>query len=198
MKEYNLEINSLIGGWFIPDNLCDDIVKFFNNNKKLQNKGNVGILKNENIFTKEINSDVKESTDLQIRSNYCDVPFADYRFFLQDCLNNYIKKYSDVDSNRKFDVNESYQIQHYKKGGGYKQWHYENVDNIKRLLVFMTYLNDNEDGGTHFKYQNLITPAKKGLTVIWPAGWTHTHKSQISTTNEKYIITGWFTFNDDE
>jgi hypothetical protein len=29
----------------------------------------------------------------------------------------------------------------------------------------MTYLNDVPDGGTEFKYQKIISPAKKGLTL---------------------------------
>ena len=62
------------------------------------------------------------------------------------------------------------------------------------MLVFMTYLNDVLDGGTEFKYQKLITKAKKGLTLIWPSDFTHTHKGQISNTSEKYIITGWFSY----
>ena len=36
----------------------------------------------------------------------------------------------------------------------------------------MTYLNDVPDGGTHFKYQELTAPAKKGLTLIWPTDFT--------------------------
>ena len=44
-------------------------------------------------------------------------------------------------------------------------------------LVFMTYLNTVTDlGGTAFKYQNLEVQAEKGLTLIWPSDWTHTHK----------------------
>ena len=43
----------------------------------------------------------------------------------------------------------------------------------------------------NFKYQKLTTPAKKGLTVIWPTDFTHTHRGIISQ-HEKYIITGWF------
>ena len=58
----------------------------------------------------------------------------------------------------------------------------------------MTYLNDVENGGTEFKFQNITTPAKKGLTLIWPAGWTHVHRGQISNKKEKYIITGWYAF----
>ncbi len=60
----------------------------------------------------------------------------------------------------------------------------------------MTFLNDVDDGGTEFKYQNLTIPAKKGLTLIWPAPWTHTHRGQVSNTKTKYIITGWYNFNE--
>ena len=54
----------------------------------------------------------------------------------------------------------------------------------------MTYLNDLEKGGTEFKYQKITTPSKKGLTLIWPTDFTHTHKSEI-VNKEKIIITGW-------
>ena len=57
----------------------------------------------------------------------------------------------------------------------------------------MTYLNDVPDGGTEFFYQKVISPAKKGLTVIWPAEFTHLHRGQVSK-REKYIITGWYNF----
>ena len=50
------------------------------------------------------------------------------------------------------------------------------------------------EGGTHFKYQKLTTPAKKGLTLIWPTDFTHVHSGQITKEHEKYIITGWFGF----
>ena len=61
-----------------------------------------------------------------------------------------------------------------------------------RVLVFMTYLNDVPDGGTMFKYQDLIVPAKKGLTLIWPTDFTHTHRGIPSPTQEKWIATGWY------
>ena len=60
----------------------------------------------------------------------------------------------------------------------------------------MTFLNDVPNGGTMFKYQNITVPAKKGLTLIWPTDFTHTHKGEISKTHEKYIVTGWYTLDD--
>ena len=68
------------------------------------------------------------------------------------------------------------------------------LSTIKRCFVFMTYLNDVKNGGTEFKYQKCITPAKKGLTLIWPTDWMYMHKSQVSLVDEKYIITGWYSF----
>ena len=58
----------------------------------------------------------------------------------------------------------------------------------------MTYLNTVPDAGTQFKYQQLTTPAEKGLTLIWPPDFSHTHKGQISKKEEKFIITGWLGF----
>ena len=68
------------------------------------------------------------------------------------------------------------------------------VREFKKALVFMTYLNDVSDGGTRFLNQDIITPAIKGLTLIWPTDWTHTHCGQISQNNIKYIATGWFSY----
>ena len=52
-----------------------------------------------------------------------------------------------------------------------------------------------DQGGTEFYYQNMTIQPKKGLTVIWPADWTHTHRGIVSPTQEKYIITGWFSYH---
>ena len=41
------------------------------------------------------------------------------------------------------------------------------------------------------KRTKVETEGKKGLTLIWPADWTHTHRGVISQTKEKTIITGW-------
>ncbi len=195
MKEYPLDEITCMGGWFIPENLCDDIINYFNSNTNLHQKGNVGHGSVEEEYDIKPLSDVKNSTDLYVSQFEGQDPFTKYRDLLQQCLNVYMKKYTHVDECKKFNINEPYNIQYYKPNEGFKKWHFEDANRLDRLLVFMTYLNDCDDGGTEFKYQNLITPAKKGLTLIWPANWTHTHKGQISKTKEKYIVTGWYSIN---
>lgn len=92
-------------------------------------------------------------------------------------------------------VGSTMNIQKYKPREGFFNWHCERsvptTSSVDRVLVFMTYLNDVPDGGTKFLHQDIVTPAKKGLTIVWPVDWTYTHAGQISQTSEKYIITGW-------
>jgi len=187
-KEYKLPKENFIAGWFIPDNICNNLISYFNTNKKKARAG-INVSNNKNIVNKKI----KESLDLALYNN-TDKEVIEYMHSLQKCLDLYIKKYPEVDRYDRFNV-ENLGIQHYPKKGGYKIWHFERGSKIsaKRVLVFMTYLNNVKDGGTHFKYQKTLTPAKKGLTLIWPTDFTHTHKGQI-TNKEKTIITGWLAF----
>lgn len=193
MKEYKLPYNSFIGGWFIDKDVCDNIIKYFKDTPyKFKNEGNV--------YGKEgktIDKTVKDSLDLIICPKQYSPLLNNYRENLQDCLEQYLIKYPESNKLARFNVNDHYNIQYYKPNGGFKKWHSErgSLLDTNRVLVFMTFLNNVPGGGTMFKYQKLTVPAKKGLTLIWPTDFTHTHKGQISKTHEKYIITGWFTFN---
>jgi len=190
-KEHKFNYKDFIGGWYIPEKICDDILKYFEDNKHLIEPGLVGTPDN-----KILNKKVKESLDLVIHYDNFKEPFLQYRICLSKIIKLYQKKYIELQQHYFYNVTNGYNIQYYKPKAGFKQWHSERSrpENSKRLLVFMTYLNDVKDGGTEFKYQNITSPAKKGLTLLWPVDWTHTHRGQISKTNEKYIITGWLSF----
>ena len=191
IKEYKLPFDSFIGGWFINDKICDNLISLYQQNKEHTQEGKT--LHND---VRTINKFIKDSRDLSLPSNYFEYPINEYRNALQKCLEKYIKKYKYVDGYSKFNVVENYSIQYYPPKGGYKVFHFENTEKLtsQRVLVFMTYLNDVENAGTEFFYQNLKTPCKKGLTLIWPAAFTHTHKGIVNKNNEKYIVTGWFSY----
>ena len=60
----------------------------------------------------------------------------------------------------------------------------------------MTYLNTVNDGGeTEFIYQKLKVKPETGLTLIWGADWTFTHRGITSKTETKYITTGWYSYS---
>jgi uncharacterized membrane protein len=44
---------------------------------------------------------------------------------------------------------------------------------------------------TTFNHYNLDVKPVTGLTLIWPAEWTHAHQGHVITKGSKYIITGW-------
>ncbi|UAA39055.1 2OG-Fe(II) oxygenase [Paraneptunicella aestuarii] len=94
-------------------------------------------------------------------------------------------------------------LQKYKQGrGGYPYWHSEvypqlpHNDALHRIMLFMFYLNDVEEGGeTEFYYQDVKLKPKQGTMVIAPAYFTHTHRGNIPKSGDKYILTSWVLFH---
>ena len=184
---------NFIREYFVEEKICDDLIDYYKKNSEKITEGNV---EHYNKIADEIDKEIKDCYQLTIHFNNTDQQIYNYRIALDKIITSYIKEFKQVDSIGKFNITTNFNIQHYKSGGGFKKWHCERggKSTMGRLLVFMTYLNDVDDGGTDFLYQNLTTQAKKGKTIIWPAEWTHTHKGQISEKKEKYIVTGWYNF----
>ena len=80
---------------------------------------------------------------------------------------------------------------------GYNGWHTDWTKHpyfIQRVLSVQFYLNDVEKGGeTEFYHQKLKIKPKKGSLVIWPVGFTHTHRGNKPISNDKYIISNFMT-----
>ena|SRR6185369_14905153 len=94
-------------------------------------------------------------------------------------------------------------LQKYLKGEGhYAHWHSElypldpQADTLHRVLLWSYYLNDvPEAGETEFFYQQRKVAPRAGRLVIAPAGFTHTHRGNISPSADKYIATSWVLFH---
>jgi hypothetical protein len=68
-------------------------------------------------------------------------------------------------------------------------------ENAARMMVFSLYLNDVAEGGeTEFLYVKKRISPKAGRLMIWPPGFTHTHRGNPPLTEEKYILTGWLEY----
>lgn len=109
---------------------------------------------------------------------------------------NYCKKYGMSDFERQYHFMESFKVQKTEPSQGYHIWHNENADRdkSKRVVAWMLYLNDVTEGGeTEFLYQQVRIKAKMGTLVMWPAGFTHTHRGNPPISNTKYTITSWIT-----
>ena len=193
-KKFEVDEQTFIGGGYMSEEICDGVLDFWNENESLKLPGIVANKETEE--TEDV--EVKKCTQLDVIPNAQELIL--YNIHLQAILDDYKQKYKWVDFVNTYDIIENMTIQHYKPGEGFYKWHTENTGysyNLNRHLVFMTYLNDVENGGTEFyHFPDLKIQARKGLTLIWPAGWTHTHKGVISNVDEKYIITGWYSFYD--
>jgi hypothetical protein len=184
----------------LSDENCDNIIKLFEELKKYQRLGGT---------TDGVNQKYKKSTDLVLNIQGCEC-FKNEQFksLMQDLMTNlgiglqeYKKQYTidgiGIDSVSKWGMEDNFNIQRYLPKEGYYVWHTENsgISNSHRILAWMIYLNDVTDaGGTEFLFQNITLPAKKGNLVIWPADWTHYHRGEVSNTQTKYIVTGWFRY----
>lgn len=186
--------NNFIEGYYLKDlSLCDNLINLFN--KSESKPGTFG----KDKFTKlpRIDNTVKNSMDLTLSKFSDNIYIKNYLDELSNIVQDYVKKYIMIDVQAPWNLFEKFNIQKYPPNGGYFNWHFERdgYDIAHRMLVFMTYLNDVKDGGeTEWLYQNLKIKPKKGLTVIWPSDWTHTHRGVVSKTETKFIITGWYCY----
>ncbi|SDK56105.1 2OG-Fe(II) oxygenase [Microbulbifer yueqingensis] len=92
-------------------------------------------------------------------------------------------------------------FQHYEKSsGGFRHWHSEHYPHptdpeqksLHRVLFWLLYLNDVEEGGeTEFQYQGISLKPRTGSLVLSPCGFTHTHRGNVPLSGDKYVLTSW-------
>ncbi len=170
--------------------LCDEFLSLF---KRANSLG----LTMPGVTAKGLNRKVKESTDFFLGdADKIGAPirlWESYNNELWKFVQDYISKYRFMEFGGTFELQHLPIIQWYKPGEGFHQWHIDAAQKktCDRAMVYMTYLNDVDNGGTMFYHQNITTKARKGKTLIFPAGYTHLHKGEVSMTQDKYILTGW-------
>lgn len=189
-------MNNFILQEYLEDiTVCDKLI----NLHKISDNKHIGVIGANGKDTVDLSK--KASTDLTIYPQDIALNAIIKNYFdqLQNVIEIYKKQYPMSDNYAPWGLTEGFNIQHYKPNEGYFNWHTERAsaipENCNRHLVFMTYLNDvNDQGETEFYHQKLKVKPKKGLTLIWPADWTYTHRGITSPTEEKYILTGWYNF----
>ena len=185
---------NFIGSWNIEnDKLCNEIIKFFEENKSMQRIG---------ITTTGYDPKLKKTTDMVIQPS--DLKNKKYSLFnsyfnlLKDCFLDYRNQYPFL-KHKFFSKTHigNFNVQKYNPGDDCSHLHCESVslDSLHRLFAWMTYLNNVDDSGTtNFEYYDIKVKPEIGKTLIWPAEWTHAHTGSILKSGTKYIITGWIQF----
>ena len=182
-----------IGSWQAASlSFCDELIGFFENHPENHTQGKTA---------GGLNLEAKNSVDLSIRPNDLQQvdhkPLRDYLELLFACHRDYLEQWPFLKTFFERADLGPFNIQRYRPGGHFLKLHSERtaLASSHRVLAWMTYLNDVEDGGgTEFVHQQLEVKPSKGLTLIWPAEWTHAHRAKVLDSGEKYIITGWMHF----
>ena len=186
---------NFIGSWMIePPSLCDELITYFESNIAKQHIGVTG---------GGSDLSVKDRMDIAIAPNQLDLPgnevFKLYINSLFTCYKDYLVQWpflAEIAQNLEMG---SFNLGRYQRGQHFQKMHTEraSLDSLHRVLAWMTYLNDVDEGGeTCFSHYGLNIKPRKGLTIIWPAEWTHAHKGNVLLGESKYMITGWLTFSD--
>mmetsp|Transcript_28025 Transcript_28025/g.86693 ORF Transcript_28025/g.86693 Transcript_28025/m.86693 type:complete len:253 (-) Transcript_28025:14-772(-) len=182
------------GAFMIDDaSVPDGVVDLFHDRPQL--RGMVSSFAGEPV----VDTSVKDSLEMSLAPNDPSPAWRRYLGALKACMGLYVEDYPYAGAYGAFSLTSRTNVQLYPPGGGYKTFHTERTGKGEpegsRHLVFMTYLNDVADaGGTEFHHQDVIVQPRKGLTLIWPADWTFTHRGVPSPSQEKIITTGWFNF----
>lgn len=169
--------------------------------------------KYEGITAGGLNKDIKDTIDFQIPTkNANNKPqWTKIRTLLDKELTNNVKKYvkyinefitiEEQNSSQKyrlFDDSitfEVMQMQRYTKNKGRYIYHQDFscdwVAKKYRVLTFLWYINDVEEGGeTEFWASHRIKP-EAGKLLLFPSTWTYPHRGMMPISNDKYIVTGW-------
>lgn len=173
---------------------CDGLIKYFNNS----NSTGPGTILNKDGAVL-IDALVKDNMSLTLDLANNEKQINDYLLILKACADEYKKEFVYCDKYAPWGICEPAAILKYNAFSNGFIYHTERfsskLPSVNRHLVFMTYLNDVPVGGeTEFFYQKIKVRPQKGLTLIWPSDWTHTHRGNPLLEHDKYIISGWFSY----
>ena len=209
MNNFSLENYFYINKNSLSKEICSDIINHF----ELEENG-----KYEGVTAAGLRKDIKETLDFQILAkNEKNKPhWNKIRDLLERELNINIKKYvkgindamtiDEENTQSKYKVFnnfvsfETMQMQRYTKLKGRYIYHQDFSTEWEakryRVITFLWYLNDIEEGGeTEFWGKYRVKP-EAGKLLFFPATWTYPHRGMMPISNDKYIITGWIYVHD--
>ena len=173
---------------------CDEIISHID----FLNKNNLMFYEKESLHNQDhITSNLSHdwALDLPAYSRISELIIPKFK----PCVDEYLMTFSILQT-YKFLLYDL-KIKKIPIGGGFHAWHFENgsISCSQRKFVVQLYLNDNFEGGeTEFLYQNRREEEVKCDVLIFPAGFTNTHRGNPPIGNSKYLVTSWGVVQDGE
>ena len=190
----NYKIENFIGIFdnVLSDASCQSMIAYFENmeqrnlvvNSKLYSDVKANNRKDDSVF-------MFEPRVFQLHPTHMCLDAFTNAFW--PCYEKYLEEFPALYAAAKHGI-LGLRVQKTVPGGGFHNWHFETGEyaHASRIITMMVYLNDVEEGGeTEFLYQHQRVQAKAGRLLIWPSGFTHTHRGNPPLDGVKYIVTGW-------
>jgi hypothetical protein len=190
----------------IPPELCDEIIQMYETEQTSHFNGRT--------FS-GVDKSIKNTTDMIIPHNLDNNKekwFEIENFLYKEIYANLLKYLNELSNKNSYKIQNNnnkefrllngnlhfdhFMIQKYNKNEGkyiyHDDFYSDHIKNRYRVITYIWYLNDVDDGGeTEFWGEYKIKP-KKGKLVFFPATWCFPHRGKMPISNDKYIITGWF------
>tara|TARA_B100001996_G_scaffold302590_1_gene243230 strand:+ start:816 stop:1436 length:621 start_codon:yes stop_codon:yes gene_type:complete len=188
-------------GVFDTDVNCQAFIDFFNFSEQsdctfvrrgYRGKGMTPNARKDTMVPVDYFADTPDHRVYTINKEMDSKLLSSYNEVVNACLQHYADEYEQIAT---FELQSIYlNIQRTRPREGYNIFHCEQGGNgsWKRVLATSLYLNDVREGGeTEFLYQSQRIQPKAGRFLIWPAGFTHTHRGNPPLSGEKFLATSW-------
>ena len=155
---------------------------------------------NQSLTTGGMDLYSRDSDQLYFSADAPQIEHENIIMFAQNCLEHYIKERKNAGAQPYFGMPEGYSILRYKPGEAYHAAHsdagWPNL--VHRHLTFGMFLNTVKKGGElEFVQQELKVKPVEGRAVIFPAAWTHAHKS-LPCDVDRYVFNVFYGFMKDQ
>jgi hypothetical protein len=182
----------------IDDELCDELINFFEIYKNDRKEG---------VVVGGVRKDIKDTTDIGLYSEHKNDFISKSYKLIHDTLFENVNKWNEqlMKKNKNQNVHiqfinsnlflkQSIILQKYNRESGFYIYHNDfsiAKKNVYRVITFIFYLNNVKKGGeTEFFGEHKITP-ERGKLLLFPASWTFPHRGITPISDDKYILTGW-------
>ena len=175
----------------VPISTCINLINHFESLKKINLTYNRKITDGSNKLQKDDETAFLLHPDC-ININGNNSFLTQFTDLFWACYADYTEKYSVLQQHARHGI-KGVNIQKTLPTQGYHIWHCENMsqNSANKIAAWSLFLNTIEEGGeTEFIYLNRRIKPKQGTIIIWPAGYTHTHRGNPPIGQEKYLLTG--------
>jgi Rps23 Pro-64 3,4-dihydroxylase Tpa1-like proline 4-hydroxylase len=170
----------------ISDDLCNEVLDEYNNDKNWINTTTSGGLNRDIRRCDAINM----SDSFIVQQNHEKRKNIDDKLF--SCAGEAIKKYNDKFKHARIQGDSGYTLLRYQEGEFYSE-HTDNFLQSPRIVSCSFTLNNDFEGGEFgFFNRELVYKPPKGSALMFPSNFLYPHEVMPVTRRVRYSIITWF------